>query len=278
MKTMEKFSAMLVAIILKILPTRVARAIFYRLPAMFWRFDTIVNHKGVRLNVWTGENIGRKLFFLDDFEGEQIDIFTNLVDSDTVFFDVGANIGIYSLMAGKKGAKVYAFEPSPEVLPYLEKNIELNKFDITLVKEAVGDKVGQIPFYVSTKENMGVGRIMEYGRRTEKEKPPVMVSMNALDYYVGQCLAPTLIKMDIEGAEWFAIQGGEQTFSRDDAPVLMIEFHPGEIKHLGGDSEELMKKLRSYGYHQYQHKHAIKERWYVFSKQPMKLDGFSEIS
>lgn len=260
------------------LPRRIARAIFYRLPGSWWCFNTSIKHRGVDIYVWTGENIGRKLFFLDDFEGEQLDIFSEFVTPKTVFYDIGANIGIYSLVAGKKGAKVLAFEPSPDVLPYLKKNIELNDYDITLVPEAVGDRQGNTPFFVSTKENMGVGRIMEYRKRTDRSAPPINVPMNTIDHYAERYPAPTLIKMDIEGAELFAIEGGKKLFQREDAPLLMIEFHPGEIQHLGGDVGRLMGVLRGYGYRQYQHISAKEERWYVFTKREFSRSGFSEVS
>jgi FkbM family methyltransferase len=252
--------------------------VFYRIPNNWFCFEAIVRFRGSKLIIWVGENIGRKIYFLNDFEGEQLDIFSNLVSNKTIFYDIGANIGVYSLVAGSKGAKIFAFEPSPDVLPYLKKNIDLNDYDITLVPEAVGDKHGEIPFYFSTKENMGVGRIMEYGKRTNLSIPPIKVPMNTLDYYVGHFPAPTFIKMDIEGAELFAIEGGKELFRRQDAPMLMVEFHPGEIKHLGGDANQLMGVLRGYGYRQYQHFSAKEERWYIFSKQDFLIPGFAEVT
>lgn len=263
--------------ILQVLPKSLARSIFYRIPKNWFCFEAIVDYRGSKVFVWTGENIGRKIFFLNDFEGEQIDIFAKFVNKKTIFYDVGANIGVYSLVAGGAGAKVFAFEPSPDVLPYLKKNIELNDYDITLVPEAVGHKKGEIPFYISTKENMGVGRIMEYGKRTDRSVPPVNVPVDTLDAFAEHHPAPTLIKMDIEGAELFALEGGKKLLRREDAPILMVEFHPGEIKHLGGDVEQLMQTLRAYGYRQYQHFSAKKERWYVFSKREFSLPGFSEV-
>lgn len=263
---------------LQILPRRVARTIFYRIPKDWFCFETMANYRGSKIVIWTGENIGRKIFFLNDFEGEQIDIFAKLVDKKTIFYDIGANIGVYALVAGGVGAKVFAFEPSPNVLPYLKKNIELNEYDISLVPEAIGDKRGEIPFYISTKENMGVGRIMAYGKRTDRSIPPVNVPMNTLDHFAESHPMPTLIKMDIEGAELFAIEGGKRLFQREDAPMLMIEFHPEEIKHLGGDAVELMEILRGYGYKQYQHSSAKAERWYVFSKRKFSMQGFIEVN
>ena len=274
---MKKIPAFLIAEILKCAPRRIGQAIFYRIPAKWFRFDVVVPYMGSQVKIWTGENIGRKIFFLRDFEAQQLEVFRSLVSKDTVLFDVGANIGVYSLIAGKQGAKVFSFEPSPEVIPYLEANMEINKYDITHVNEAVGDKQGTISFYVSTKENMGVGRIMEFGKRTDKEKPPVEVRMDTLDHYVEKFGMPTLIKMDIEGAEYFALKGGEGMLRSDSAPVMMVEFHPKEIKHFGSSADELMKSIRSYGYHQYAPDFAKNERWHIFSKKPLSLPKFTEV-
>lgn len=55
-----------------------------------------------------------------------------------VFYDVGANIGVYSLYAAKRGAKVYAFEPHALNALHLARNATMNGLDITVVQAVIG--------------------------------------------------------------------------------------------------------------------------------------------
>lgn len=143
---------------------------------------------------------------------------------DSVFWDVGANVGFYSLLASKLvgSGKVFAFEPVPRNLLYLRKHLALNRVtNVEVLPVAVSDRNGTSSFEV---EHTGfMGHLSEQGTAT--------VSTVTLDELMeqGKVLAPDFIKMDIEGAELMALRGAHQTFNRF-RPLLFLATHSRQIE------------------------------------------------
>ena len=63
---------------------------------------------------------------------------------------------------------------------------------------------------------------------------------------------PDVIKLDIEGAEFLALNGAGATLSAPNAPQLFIEFHPQEMRSLGGTLEHCLQLLQEHGYRRYE--------------------------
>src|SRR5207244_3837576 len=95
----------------------------------------------------------KKVFWdnVEGFEFNSVRIFCEVVKQSRVFFDIGSNIGYYSLLASSvtnKKIKVYAFEPMPSAHSFLVDNISLNNYDnIHPEKLALSDKKGKATFY-----------------------------------------------------------------------------------------------------------------------------------
>src|SRR3989344_5029290 len=85
-------------------------------------------------------------YWLGSYESEQVSIFEKELKDGDVFFDIGANVGFYSLLAAEiigKDGKVFSFEPLPENFKYLKKHIEINNYkNIFPFETAISDKVG----------------------------------------------------------------------------------------------------------------------------------------
>lgn len=154
----------------------------------------------------------------------------DFVRPGNVVYDVGANIGFFSVLLGQKvgaSGKVYCFEPSPNLVDRLTTNLELNA-DISqfvVVAKAVSDKTGQDEFLVShthpqrqTLAGLDVPEV-EYQEKATVET----VSLDDFIFEQNNP-APDVIKMDIEGAEAIAIHGMQRVLSKA-APILLIEIH-----------------------------------------------------
>ena len=260
---------------------RAGMALLNRLPLAQTCFDTTVTYSGVRLNISTGESIGRKIYYFGEYENTLLDAFVSLLRPGMKVFDVGANMGIYSLVAAARGAFSWAFEPSPEVAKILKSNIKLNGVSSRVfpVQEAVAEKKGEITFYAGRADNMGVGRIFKYGENSP-ETGSSTVQTNTLDYYANTLAKPDLVKMDIEGAELLAFRGARELLAREDAPAILIEVHPGEIECLGGTVDECIKGLVAHGYRTYTIKGCpqASHEWYCFSKTQLDGDIFKQVT
>lgn len=146
------------------------------------------------------------------------------VRKNSVFWDVGANVGFYSLLASKLvgSGKVFAFEPVPRNLLYLRKHLVLNHAkNVEVLATAVSDRIGVSSFEIE--ETGFMGRLSGEGNIT--------VPTTTLDSLVeeGKVLPPNYVKMDIEGAELLALRGASDTFQRF-RPVLFLATHGKQIE------------------------------------------------
>lgn len=140
-----------------------------------------------------------------------------MIKPGSVVFDIGANIGFFSLLAsrlvGTHGA-VYAFEPHPRNAAILRRHVTLNHAsNVTVIEAAVSDRSGQV-------------RLMGDGSTARVDSQGVSVAALALDdlHDDGNIRTPVVIKMDVEGAELAALKGMRELLQAT-LPDLLIEFH-----------------------------------------------------
>jgi FkbM family methyltransferase len=170
------------------------------------------------------------------YEYEKQQVIAREVRPGSVFYDVGANVGFYSLLASSLVGKgrVFAFEPVPRNLDYLRKHLAINRVaNAEVLALAVSDKVGTASFRVEPTGSMGHLSI----------EGDMTVSTATLDSLVqeGRILPPDYIKMNIEGAELLALHGARETFARY-RPVLFLATHGRDVHR------ECCHLLESWGY------------------------------
>ena len=170
------------------------------------------------------------------YEYEKQKVISREVRPGSVFWDVWANVGFYSLLASKLvgSGKVFAFEPAPRNLFYLRKHLALNgAANVEVLAAAVSDRNGTSFFEVE--ETGFMGRLSGEGGIT--------VPTATLDSLVaeGKVLPPDYVKMDIEGAELLALRGATRTFQRFH-PVLFLATHGSEME------TECRRLLELWGY------------------------------
>jgi len=243
-----------------------------RLPETWTGFETVAEYRGLRFQVHTAEETGRRMYYYKEYEPAQENVFLELVQPHSLVFDIGANLGLFSLLSASKGAHVVSFEPSRLLAARFSENVALNSLpNILLVQEAVSNCQGTIPFYETRAGNCGVGRVFAFGH-DENAAASYSVRTDTVDSCVARFAMPALIKMDIEGAEWLALKGASETFTRADAPDLLIEFHPQEIQCLGGTLDACLTLLDSYGLRRYRLVKAGtgNHHWFVFSRKRLR--------
>lgn len=144
---------------------------------------------------------------------------------DSIFWDIGAYCGYYSLLASgicKKG-KVISFEPVPENYKACSELLKMNKdkdiapWDVRQL--AVGNKVGKTYFsYGSTKST---GHISGKG--------DIEVAITTVDSFIEENkIIPSHIKIDVEGYAYQVLEGAHKLLSLKSLPFLMIEIHNEE--------------------------------------------------
>jgi FkbM family methyltransferase len=187
------------------------------------------------------------------FEATERTFLNDFLRPGDVFVDVGANIGLFTLIAaicvGPKG-RVFAFEPTLATFERLVDNIRLNDFqNVTSLKLALSDVNGQLDLIRSTD---GFDAWNSFARPTMgKVFSSERVDAAPWDQYAEQhdlAGAVTMMKIDVEGWESRVLAGGKQVFARMDAPVLQIEFSEGAARAAGSSCKDLYETLEHLGY------------------------------
>lgn len=174
--------------------------------------------------------------WLGTYELDKQVLFSKYIKLGMTIFDVGANVGYYSLLAslltGKEG-KVFSFEPLPENISYLKKHLELNKLkNVRVVEKAVSNEVSKMRFTAT--DNRSMSHISYEGE--------IEIETTSLDDFIkdGNPL-PDLIKMDIEGAEYDAFIGAKELLKRK-KPIIFLATHSSELR------AKCLKLLTEHGY------------------------------
>jgi FkbM family methyltransferase len=172
--------------------------------------------------------------------------------------DVGANIGcvttLLSRLVGPSG-RVFGFEPVPHLFQRLKENIALNAFDrvASLYQMALSRETGQATIKAAWEDcdNQGMASL----RNTDHPHLTRALEIRTitLDQFVREKHLDRidLIKMDVQGAEPWVIEGGASTLRRLQ-PDLLLEVSPYDLRSFGKTSADLLQMIESVGYECYQ--------------------------
>ena len=141
-----------------------------------------------------------------------------LQDGDS-FFDIGANIGSYTLLASELAkVRVFAFEPHPETFKNLTQNVEINqRQNVMLLNIALGAKDGES--FMTSSQKSSLNHLQPIRTADSITVPCCRVDSICQRYGV----APTVIKLDVEGFEYDVLIGFGQTLKQVD--LLFIEIN-----------------------------------------------------
>lgn len=199
------------------------------------------------------ENLALEVFINGIYEIETHKILNARIPRNGVFLDLGANIGsiCIPLAMERKDIKCIAVEAVPWIYDYLCKNISGNSLEasITPLNFALFDKDNEnLPFYTS-RDNFGKGSLSAVF-----SSDPVMVKTRMVDTIVAENkLAKVhVIKIDIEGYEYFAFKGAESLLSSPDAPDILFEFVDWAEAKANIEIGSAQRLLLSYGYELYE--------------------------
>jgi FkbM family methyltransferase len=165
-----------------------------------------------------------------------------------VILDIGANIGFYSrLFAENTGgdAVIYAFEPERRNVEKLIEEISSFK-NICVYPYAVSDTSGSIEFTISpdssVDHHISAGKEDSGSRGGGVER--TYVRAVTIDEICADLPSVDIIKMDIQGAEYFALKGMLKTLKRSPDVIILMEFWPWGFMRAGSDWKQLTELLK----------------------------------
>ncbi len=182
------------------------------------------------------------------YEQEEMEMILKLTKEDSTVFDIGANIGWYTLNISKliKGVRVFAFEPIPQTFACLKKNLKLNAVDSAKIYNfGFSDKEEKLGFYYYPE---GSGNASSINLTHSKSAEKIFCLVRKIDEFVkGKKIKIDLIKCDVEGAELFVFRGAVKTISRD-KPIIFTEMLRKWAAPFHYHPNEIIKLLASCGY------------------------------
>lgn len=196
----------------------------------------------------------RGAYQAQDADPDQIAEFDNFIRNSSpgmLLFDIGAHFGLFSLAAlhyGGSDARSIAVDPSPMAVRFTKLQATLNHVSdrLQVVQASAGDcsgwqdmvAVGVLAsgYYVAPSKEHSAGELT----KTRE------ITLDELAREFG--VAPTHIKIDVEGYEAAVLRGAETILARSPAPLLFIELHNEIIREGGGNPADTLALLRGYGY------------------------------
>lgn len=177
------------------------------------------------LGAMSGEGGGASVYF-NRMETEQTAAMLDEVRPGATFFDIGANVGYYSILASRlvgTSGRVAGFEPLIRNLSYLQRHVELNRADnVRILPFALSSENTILSF--STGENSAMGHLDSNGGG---EFLVPTVSLDEIAEKLG--LTPDVIKMDVEGAEMEVFRGATRILN-EARPTIFLSTHSPELR------------------------------------------------
>jgi len=193
------------------------------------------------------------------------DILQELNSSD-IFYDIGANTGLYSLFCAKNCSKVFSFEPYPPNVSLLNKDIARNQVsNVKIYDIALSDSDGSVSFSQPAEDHAGYGSASINPSNSNGSK----INARAGDDLISSenLPLPNVIKIDVEGSEPLVIKGLEETLSETECRLIYCEVHldNADIRPTIQDFNSGLKRIKT----QF-HKHG-------FSVDEYKLTRSSDV-
>jgi FkbM family methyltransferase len=176
----------------------------------------------IRVNPRTGQNVQKGIG-----EPEVQQALVDHLRPGMAFYDLGANIGFFSLMAarlvGPQG-RVFSFEADPEIAARLRENLSRNQFSHAQVTEKAVWSESTTVFFARVAPGTSPDRGLGHVAPDSFEAGVIRVEAVSLDEFSQANPAPDFVKCDVEGAEIAVFEGATHLLSNQ-RPILLVEMH-----------------------------------------------------
>jgi FkbM family methyltransferase len=225
--------------------SHLANALGYRVPVL-----TKLGN-GMKIHVASNDFVGGMILRDGYYESGTVSLIERLLAPGMVFLDVGAHVGQYTLVASRQvggNGQVHSFEPDPNTFRWLAGNVRLNHLQNVHVNQmALSDQAGRKRFYFAMPHDIGSNSL---SRPVNDSGHFCEVTCTTVDEYVeaNQLDKVHLIKVDIEGAEFAMFTGAKRLLSRQNKPIIVVEFEEERQRAFGNSCAKLAELLTADGY------------------------------
>ena len=201
--------------------------------------------------VFANEDVGRQIWLFGNYEADETRFFVEQIRPTDVCFDVGGNVGYFSLLMSRLASdgSVHVFEPIPINAALIAANAALNGFEnLHLTNAAVGDHEGSVHFSVSV--DSAYSSMHATGRLAEEKS--IHVPMITLDDYLSATSLNRIdvMKVDVEGAEDLVVRGGSGFLGdlNRRPRIVLMELFDGNLSSFDASVSSVIERMVSFGY------------------------------
>lgn len=234
------------------------RILSYILPWLFKLKCALTKSEIVAFKLQDGSNFDYPLrsfigyaLFCNDFEKNEIAFLRKSLKPGDVFLDIGANGGIYTVVASRQVGNqghVYAFEPGERELKLLRHNIQLNNLtNVTVIPCAVSDKSGVAKFAVVN--DGALNSLADLNRAEQEIESWQTIHTMSVDDFIDKYSIPKVdfVKIDVEGAERLVLNGAKFLLRSDNTITIMFEASDHNEAAFGYSAKQLFFELTNLG-------------------------------
>jgi FkbM family methyltransferase len=207
------------------------------------KIDTSQPYPVNDIQLYLDENDTLQIARRAKFEELETEVLLSYVQPHSTLLDIGANIGYYTVEVARKATfgKVISFEPDPANFALLQRNVALNQVKNTVLHNAaISDRAGHMRLYKHP-FNTGDYRLYNDGDFKEFVDVPTL----RLDDVITERV--DMIKIDVQGFEYFAMKGAEQILKQY-KPLILTEFWPRGLTNSGITAKAYLDLLKDNGY------------------------------
>jgi FkbM family methyltransferase len=209
----------------------------------------------------TLDHIQWHIYYYGIYEPDETFWLKQTLNPGMTVFDVGAHIGYYTLLMSKlvgENGRVHSFEPTTAGYDRLTKHLAINKcINTTAYHAAISNYDGQCKIYCADNSNLGLSSLGALDHFVKVE----VVDCFSLDTFIekNEIKIIDFIKIDVEGAEMFVINGATSLLAKI-RPLIMMEINPSCLSRIGANADELITKMIKAGYIMYNFKQKTLRR------------------
>ena len=210
--------------------------------------------EGLTIWIQPNDDLSRAVYISGQYEPATLLLLRRLLRPGATFVDVGANAGLYSLLAARwigDSGRVHAFEPSAREFERLEQHLQVNDIrHVTAWRYAIGHREGSIDLRVAARPNAGhntVGNSFAYSGVAMAKIDRVAVT--TLDAWAANEKVDRIdvVKMDIEGAEAAALDGAANVLTHF-RPAWLTEVSAEALRGCGSTPAAVFERFMAAGY------------------------------
>jgi len=176
-------------------------------------------------------------------------LLSNLARNANLLFDIGGNIGVIASILAKlmkPGSVIHSFEPAPLSYKYLADTARVQKGNAKIIPVNLAVSNNNDKLYFTNDGNSCTNHIASEG-----EANTISIDCITIDAYCAKHKAiPSVMKIDIEGAEYWALEGMQNTLKNNNITVL-VEIHQGYLADHNITGEMFGRIIDNIGYHAY---------------------------